>query len=288
MPRSESTASRPIISMLPLVALLLLPGCGAIGDLFGEEGPTASIRGVEVQDLSLDGLTLRFEVEVRNPYAVGLPVAKLDYSVATGGEPFLTGAATDQGVIPADGSRTLPITARVGFLDLIRSVSSIKPGRTVSYAAEIGVSVDTSVLGRLRLPVKTKGSFPVPTVPSVNLVTLEWRSLSRSEASAVMVLEIGNRNDFSFNLDGLAYDLSLGGAKIITGEVSDVIEVESGRTSEIRIPISFKPSSLGIAAFRILSGSGSSWSMDGKVGLMTHWGRLRMPFQNKGDTTFTQ
>lgn len=278
-------ASGPVVAPL----LLLLCGCSALdGMLAGAQKPGARVVGVDIAGLSFDSVDLKFDVEVSNPYGVPLPIAAIDYALGTGGRPFLNGNTEEQGTIPAKGARVVPVTAKVGFMSLLETVSGIRPGAMVPYEAEIGFSVDVPGGQRLRLPVRDSGTFPVPTVPTVTLTQIKWESLSLNEASAVLGLEVGNGNSFSFNLDGLSYALSLAKTDIVTSSVKDMLEVDANGRATLQIPISFKPSNLGLAAFRMLGGAGADYSMKGSANLLTPFGRLSAPFTGEGRTAFVK
>ena len=75
-----------------------------IAHCFGDAQPQARVTRVDLRDLSLDGLTLRFDIEVENPYGVALPLLGLDYALASRGTRFLSGNAETEGSVPARGS----------------------------------------------------------------------------------------------------------------------------------------------------------------------------------------
>lgn len=275
--------------VLLVTLTLALTGCQAVEDMLaGANKPTASIVGVDFAGLTLDGVDLVFNVEVSNPYGVPLPFAAIDYALATGGNAFLNGSTTEQGTIPAKGKRVLPVSTKVAFAGLMQTVSGIRPGSMIPYEAELGVSVDVPGGSTLRLPVRDTGNLPVPTVPTVTLTEVKWESLSLNEASAVLGLEVGNGNSFSVNLDGLSYSLALAKTPIVTSAVKDVVEIDADGRAMLRIPISFKPVNLGLAAFRMLSGSGADYSMTGTANLLTPFGRLNTPINGEGKTAFVK
>lgn len=269
-------------------ALSGLSGCETAKRLWEQsDKPTASIVGVSLKDLTLEGLTLAFDVEVGNPYAAPLPVAGLDLALASRGASFLNAQSQDQGTIPAQGSRVLPMTAKVGFSSLLAALSGVKPGAVVPYTADLGVSVDAPALGRLRLPLKKEGEIPIPTVPDVSVRDVKWTNLSFSEATAVVSLEIGNTNQFPVDLAALDYALGLGGVKVATAKATPG-KFEPGMKRTLQLPLSLKPIDLGMAAFNMLKGSGAKYSFDGRLAAKTPFGDLAFPVAKTGDTPFSK
>ena len=150
----------------------VMVGCGSFAS------PSARVVGVGIQDFGLKALTLKFDVNVKNPNAVKLPLMNLDYSLASDGKPFLSGDAQLQGFVPANGEKVVPLLAKVGYLELLEVLTKFKPGSVVPYQGELGLSVDIPVLGRKRLPLKAKGSIPIPAIPSVELTEIRWDKLT--------------------------------------------------------------------------------------------------------------
>ena len=132
-------------------------GCGMLGK------PSAHITGVKVQDISLTEATMLFDVKVDNPYTLPLPMSNVDYALSSQGQQFLTGKADVQGTVPAGGSKTLGVPVRIRFLQLIKAVKGARPGATIPYKAELGLSVDVPALGPLRVPMSKDGELAIPS-----------------------------------------------------------------------------------------------------------------------------
>jgi LEA14-like dessication related protein len=131
------------------------------------EKPNASIMGVKVQDVSLTYATMLFDVKVDNPYTVPLPMSNVDYTLSSRDQQFLTGKADVQGTVPAKGSKTLAIPVQIRYLGLINAVKGARPGATIPYKADLGLSVDVPVLGPLRVPMSKEGELSIPSAPDL-------------------------------------------------------------------------------------------------------------------------
>ena len=154
----NSHAMSRSLALIAAGALLAgMTGCGMM------DKPTVAITGVKLQDVKLTAATLLFDVKVDNPYSVPLPISNLDYALTSQGQQFLTGKADVQGTVPAAGSKTLGVPVRIDFLKLINAVKGARPGATIPYTADMGLSVDTPVLGRLRVPMSKDGKLAIPT-----------------------------------------------------------------------------------------------------------------------------
>ena len=279
--------SRWILTLGLVGAIAFLGGCKAVKDMLaGMDKPTASIVSARLAGLSLDGVTIVMDVDVNNPYTVPLPLVNLDYALASGGAEFLKGAADVQGSVPAKGIRRLEVPATVKFAGLLSTVKGVKLGAVVPYEASLGLSVDAPAAGRLTLPLKTQGQVPIPNVPKVSLASVQWKSLTLSSAEAVLNLGIENTNEFPLDLSSMKYDLTLGNTPIINTSLAKTARLEKGGSGQLAIPISIKPSNLGVAAFNMLTGSGAGYRIHGAMDVGTPFGALTLPFDQSGNTEF--
>ena len=143
-----------IVLFVPSLFLLFTPGCKTLEKIAGSvKRPTASISGIHLSDLSMDAVTLLFDVDVTNPYGVPLPMVNVDYSLASSDQQFLTGQADIQDTVPANGTKTVSLPAQVSFLETLRVLRQFKPGTVIPYKADLGLSVNAPGVGPLRLPL---------------------------------------------------------------------------------------------------------------------------------------
>lgn len=140
-----------------IAAMLLAGAAGCTGK------PTASITGMKIQDISLTDATMLFDVKVDNPYMIAIPLSNLDYALASQGQQFLTGQAAMQGTIPAQSSKILGVPIKINYLKLIGAVKGARPGASIPYKADMGLSLDVPVMGAVRVPMSKEGQLDIPS-----------------------------------------------------------------------------------------------------------------------------
>jgi LEA14-like dessication related protein len=277
---------RFFISLLILAVLPFAIGCEVLGALVGRPKPSARVAGVRFQGLDLESLSLVFDVELSNPYDVPIPLVDVGYSIHSGEHSVVEGRGELAGTVPAAGSRTVDVPARVVFRDLLEVVKGVKPGAVVPYTARLVFAVDAPVIGRIELPVERDGELPVPTVPDIEVASVRWKKLALDEASAAVALRVRNTNDFPLSLAKLSYDLVFSGVRVAESGVEPGSAVEPGGEAQLELDFKLSPSALGLSAFRVLSGQGADYELSGKLDVGTPWGTLRMPYRNSGETKF--
>jgi LEA14-like dessication related protein len=244
--------------------------------------PSANITGVRLSDIGLHALTLEFDVAIGNPYSFDLPLLEFDFGLKTNSQPFLNGTTQVEGSVPSKGSKTIALPIRVDLLGLVQTVRSVRPGQVIPYDAELGLSLDVSGTGPIRLPLRRSGEMPVPNVPAIQVSSLDWDRLSLSSVSGTLLLDVGNTNEFPFSLKSLDYDLSFANSSVASGENRDGLALEAGQRGALAIPLSFSPSSAGLALLNVLRGDEADYSILGSVAIETPFGPMRLPFDRDG------
>ena len=159
-------------------AVLFLGGCDALNSLMQYEKPTANLTGVSLGDVSLDAAQLLFDVEIKNPYALGLPLLNVDYDLQSAGQPLLNGTADVATTIPAKSTQVVTLPVSFKYTDLLNAITSLKdvrPGSQIPYTAKVGLSIDSPVIGNVRLPLTKEGTLDVPTVE--DMAGVDWKEL---------------------------------------------------------------------------------------------------------------
>jgi len=273
---------------VPLCLLLAFTGCEQVQSMLdAAPKPTAKIAGVRLDNLSIQDVTLGFDVDVTNPYGVTLPLANLGYALSSGGQSLLSGELADPGSIPARKTKRLAVPVKVRFMDVMNVLQGVRPGSVIPYEANLSLSANAPGFGPVTLPLKHTGNMPVPAVPEITLADVQWEKLSLTNASAKIRLGVVNTNDFALKLSKLNYALSLGGTEVADTSVSKAVNFsKKGDQQTIEIPISIKPINLGMAFFNMLSGEGSGYRIHGDMLTDTPFGKLNMPYDSTGNTVF--
>ncbi len=166
---------RNSIFVFALFGLLMALGCESMRQIMNVKKPTASLKGVSFENITLQSATLLFDVEIQNPYPAALPLLNMDYSLATGGNKLLSGRADLQRTIPANDKKVVSLPATISYLDLAKAFMGIRPGSKIPYNADVGLSVDTKALGQIRLPMNKSGELSAPAIPEID--KLDWKKL---------------------------------------------------------------------------------------------------------------
>jgi len=171
-------SKKGLTAVLLAVSMFLLFGCDTLNSLMQYEKPTANLTGVSFGDVSLNQAELLFNVEIKNPYALDLPLLDVDYDLQSAGLPLLNGKADIASAIPAKSSKVVTLPVSFKYLDLLNAIASMKdirPGSQIPYTAKVGLGIDSPVAGNIRLPLTKAGTLEVPTVE--DMAGTDWKKL---------------------------------------------------------------------------------------------------------------
>jgi len=285
MPRP--TIRRAAVLLALAAVALSATGCAELRKTFGIDTPSARVVGAQLENIGLEAATLAFDVEVTNPLSAPLPLANLDYDLASGGTGFLSGTAPLAGTVPAGSTKTVKLPVSITYADLLKALSGVRPGAVVPYEAEVGLSVDVPAAGPLRLPLKKTGEVPVPAPPTVEVQEVNWSDLSLQKVAGLARLHIQNPNQFPVDLSTFAYALSLGGVPVADTAIARPVHFDAdGGAATVEVPIALSPKSLGAAAWNVLTGKGAGYDLTGKMDLTTPFGPMNLPIKGIGETLF--
>ncbi len=268
------------------IALLAwtLGGCGIVQDALGDR-PTARVVGVGLEGLDLQGATLRFDVEVANPYPVALPLLGLDYALASGAESFLTGQADLEGSVPARGQAVVPLPVRVEFSRLLTTLAGVRPGAVVPYRADLGLRLDTPAGGLGRLPLQHQGQLPVPAPLEVSQSQFTWDQVGLDHVGGRLRVHLVNHNSFPLQLQRMGYTLALAGKPVAQETLSQGLRLEAGGGGgTVELPVAFSPRRLGGALLGLIRGTPAEFGLDARLGLESPFGPLELPLSLSGRT----
>ena len=171
-------SKKGLTAVLLTVSMFLLSGCDTLNSLMQYEKPTANLTGVSFGEVSLKEAQLLFNVEIKNPYALDLPLLNVDYDLQSDGLPLLNGKADLASAIPAKSSKVVTLPVSFKYLDLLNAVASLKdvrPGSQIPYTAKVGLGIDSPVAGNIRLPLNKEGTLNIPTAQ--DMAGTDWKKL---------------------------------------------------------------------------------------------------------------
>lgn len=257
---------RILLLPIALVQLLMLSSCATleqVSQMLEGQKPSASVEGMRLTGLDMNGVDLTFDVGVDNPNPVGISLAALDYDLKLFGSSFLQGDQPMGMKVAANGKSQVQVPVRLGFQQLLNSYRQLKGADEVGYELDLGMGFEVPVLGKVRVPASYQGQLPIPEMPSVSLKSVDVDQLTLSGAKLLLELQVDNPNSFSLLLDKLDYNLKLNGYDVGGGVVNQAARVQQDGRGKISLPLSLDFAQAGMGLYKALLGNGVSYDLSG-------------------------
>src|SRR3990172_10503883 len=147
---------RTFVAYLFITALIVSCGCSVLPSSLK---PRAKLTGVHFDEFTGGALGLTFDVEVKNPYPVSVPVTRLAYSLTSNQTEFIAGSTEPNAVIPASSEVNVALPVKVDYRRMWQGLKGIRPGSVIPYQADLVLSMDTKSFKTIDLPLCKKGEI---------------------------------------------------------------------------------------------------------------------------------
>ena len=252
----------PLLLLSPL--LFGSTSCALLEQVF--QKPTVSIRSVDLTSLSFTGIGANFVMNVSNPNAIGINLARLGYQLTIEGKQLAAGQSNQGAVsIPAQGQGLVTLPVSIQFSEFIESIEALFKKDAVAYNIALAPGF-TTPLGVLDIPLSHAGNFPVPRLPDVALGTPQVGNLDLTGATITLPLNINNKNGFELPVNGLNYALNVAGTQLLTAGANPGNLPASKQTA---VPISARIDFLktGLAVASAIRGGAANVGLTGALDL---------------------
>jgi LEA14-like dessication related protein len=264
-------------------SVCLLTGCEALGGLFsGLPRPDARLVGARFEGLTLDAVDLQLDVEVDNPYAVDLPVVRVDAAFARDADPIFETSLEPEAPIPASGQRRLVVPLRVRFAELVAALADLELGATTPYRVDLRLGLDAPGVGPVTLPLRHTGELWVPAPPTVSVARVGVAEASVQRVRAEVVLDIDSANAVALPLSRFDYGLSLAGTPVARSAVAPGTAIPAEGRAQITIPFETNPLQAGVALLGALAAQRIDYAVEGALELQTPLGPWSLPVSASG------
>jgi LEA14-like dessication related protein len=279
---------RALIFLLSAGAAALLAGsCDSLREVVEAiQRPEVSVDGVELEALSFSGVTLRFDIEIRNPNPIGISLSGYDYDLEIEGSSFVSGEVDQKVSVEARGRSIVPLPVELAFDEIGEAIESLQGKDEGNYRLSSGFSFDLPVLGRVRIPVHSEGSFPILRPPALRVVDLELKEIALSGASLTLELEMSNRNNFKVVIESLEYRFRVNERDWASGMRQERVRLSENGSTRLTIPIELDFAAMGASVYQaIVGGQQLQYALEARVEVSTSMRALKkavLPFDLAG------
>lgn len=265
--------NKRLISLLAvLFSLWYLGGsCSILQALFDPNGPQFRIAGFSIEDISLEGMVVRLDAELDNPYPVGLPASRLNLDININ-QNHLTKLNTDPISVKANSVAQFPIRPNLEFSklkELFQNLSSVEQYTmglrgTADFDVKLA-NLPSQVSVPLSMEQAVPAFFPDVSIENFDLSLSDLLGGSDAALATAFDLKVKNQAAAKFLVKGLNYSLELSGNSFLSGE--SVEARKEGEISVVRVDSKVPLMGAGRAFLSLFRSGGSSYRVKGNSDL---------------------
>jgi hypothetical protein len=124
--------------------------------------------------------------------------------------------------------------------------------------------------------------------PTTQLVAVEVAGLGLEGGALRLLLDVHNPNAFALRTLRIAVGIDLGSTHFGDVALTEEVALPAGQTTQVRIPLSFSWTGVGIGARSLLGRGAVRYDLDGQLTLGTPLGEKVVPVRGGGEVTLEQ
>jgi LEA14-like dessication related protein len=254
-------------------------GCATLLDLLqgALKTPDVAIKGMKITKMSLSSVATRFDAEINNPNPFGIRLDGLDWGLKLGGKSFVDGLLPKGLELKARGKSDTQLDIAFDLGKTAQAILDLIESKIIDYEIETKSHFRVRTL-KLDVPANFKGKMPLPDVPNVQVKSFDLKNASASGLNFRMLSRVSNPNSFELPIDGLSFDVKLGGRSVLLNKLVRGVRVAAKQTEEIPIDFQVELVQLGMSLIELASSPKVKWEVASEV--MS--GPLKLPFNQAG------
>lgn len=238
-------------TVLVVPAALVLAACAGLSLENAYQSPTFDHQQTRLTGLTWNSLQGRSTVELHNPNPFGLPVSKLQAGLWLEGEHWLDLETPRLDGLAGDAATVLAFDWEMSVPGLIERARAAYEAGAADLELRLVSTFDVPVLGERQVNWRHGFTQPVPKTPSVRMAGWELESLSLSQITLNLDLQLSNPNRFSlatgpWSLKATASERELSGVNL------DPLSIPAGETRQHRTRLTLSTGQLGPALLHAL------------------------------------
>ena len=242
-----------------------------------------SLKDKKVSDLSPQGLTLAFHVEMANTLSTPLDLVRYDYRVVIDEMEFLdlqVGLDEPLRIEPRSGLLiALPI--KITYEYLFRAAPGVQPKDQAVCLLTGGLTFQDERKKEKRIPLALSADFPIYRGLEVRIQPIVAKDLTVGGADLVFRAALRNPNGFACRIDRVTYKLSLVGVNVAEGTIAQGTGLDGRGEKTFDIPLLLDFFETGKIVYDGLEQPLVAARFSGEAEIGTPWGNFKIPLEKR-------
>jgi len=144
--------------------------------------PQVLVQSVELTGWSFSSIDLLFNFEIQNPNSFEINLDGWDYQLKINTQTFIQGQGKQKIQIAAEKTTHIQLPLTIKLIELYQAFRHLVAADSVNYTLECGFLFRIPLFGRIRIPTKQSGSFPMLKIPSIQMGSFKLKRLDFAHA----------------------------------------------------------------------------------------------------------
>ena len=239
-----------------------------------------TVREKKIENLSRDGLSLVFTLNVANPLDSGRWLTRYDYRLVIEQTEYLKLETTlnEPIKVEAKGSVVVALPVKITYELLLRAVPGVPGKDKLACFLAGGMTFQDERRREKRFQIAFAGEFPIFRGVDVELRPIEAKALTVGGADLVFKAVVKNPNGFDLKLESMSYKLDFGEKTVSSGTMGQGVSIAQRGEQLFSIPLLLDFFEIGRDIFNWLEQPPLPVSFSGEAAVESVWGRFKIPF----------
>ncbi len=243
-----------------------------------------TVREKKIENLSPDGLSLVFYLNLANPTDSGQWLAGYDYRLIIEQTEYFKLETKLEEPIKIEAGQTIVVSLPVKITyELLRRAVPGVPGKDkLACFLAGGMTFQDERRREKRIQIAFAGEFPIFQGLAIEFRPVEAKELTVGGADLVFKVSLKNPNGFDVKLEALDYRLDFGGKTVSEGALGEGVSIAQQGQHLFSIPLLLDFFEIGRDVYNWLAQPPLPVVFSGDITAESVWGRFKIPF-NKTD-----
>jgi LEA14-like dessication related protein len=276
-----------------LAAVLALLAVGAVSSAFPSNPQKydveLSLKEKKVSDLSSQGLTLAFHVDMANTLTAPLALVRYDYRVMIDEAEFLDlQMELDEPLRIEPRSRLLiALPVKITYEYLFRTAPAVQQRDQAVCTLTGGLTFQDERKKEKRVPLACSGDFPIFRGLDIRIQPIVAKDLTVGGADLIFKAALRNPNGFAIRIEKITHKLALVGVNVAAGIAAQGIALDGRGEKTFEIPLLLDFFEIGKIVYDGLEQPPVAVRFSGEAEIGTPWGNFKIPL-DKSDKIAVQ
>ena len=204
------------------------------------QDPKVSIRSVDLEHISFNGVDMICRLDVENPNGFDVPFPELDWQVFINTAPFINGRIDEGAKIKGHKTVTLDLPFSMTYAGLFDTFASLWETREASYKIDLAMKFPLPILNEKTYYLDFSGIIPLLQIPKIQAGDFSIGKLDFTGIELDWGYTVENPNSFPIPFPKIDWEYAVNGIPLVSNNLDDKGEIAGLAKSSGAVQLSLR------------------------------------------------